>query len=264
MKKNAERSLLIQLNKFIASTGYCSRRQAADLIKKGLVKVNGIIVKTPYTKVSASDFVSVKNKKLSVDQKVYVLLNKPKDYVTTVADERGRKTVVDLVKSLTKKRVYPVGRLDRTTTGLILLTNDGELTQKLSHPKYEIKKVYTVVLDAPLNVEHIQQLKVGVNLKDGRTVVDAISIVPYSKRKKIKVQLHSGKNRIVRRLFHYFDYTVVRLDRINYAGLTKRGLPLGKARFLTRKEIDSLKGNADAAKTDKKTKRDYKTKKTRR
>ncbi|MCK5633074.1 rRNA pseudouridine synthase [bacterium] len=228
------------LNKYLSSAGLCSRRQAVEFIKDGQVTVNGIIVKSPETRVGKTDRIYFKNKFVKPDEKIYILLNKPKDYVTTLSDERNRKTVVELVKGLTKTRVNPVGRLDRATTGLLLLTNDGELTQNLAHPRNEVKKVYSVVLDRPLKIENLLAIRAGLELKDGIAQIDKISFVQGSKKNHVKVQLHSGKNRIVRRLFEHFDYKVLKLDRINYAGLTRRGLPIGTSRFLTKQELENL------------------------
>ena len=228
------------LNKYLSWSGICSRRQAVEYIKAGDVKVNGAVVREPGHKIVRHDQIIFKNKKIVPDEKIYLLLNKPRDYVTTVADERGRRTVIALVSNITTKRVHPVGRLDRTTTGLLLLTNDGELTQKLAHPRNEVKKVYSVVLDRPLSVTDLQSIREGIKLDDGIAAVDTIG---YTDERKncVKVRLHSGKNRIIRRIFEYFDYKILRLDRINYAGLTKRGLPLGRCRALTEREVRVLK-----------------------
>lgn len=229
------------LNKYLSGAGACSRRQAVEYIKAGQVKVNGVVVKEPWHNVSASDRVELKGKVVVADQKIYILLNKPKDYVTTLSDQRGRRTVIDLIKGATTKRVYPIGRLDRASTGLLLITNDGELTQRLAHPKNEVKKVYSVMLDGLLGVKELQSIRDGVRLKDGLAKVDSIGYTPGKKKNYVKVQLHSGKNRIVRRIFEHVGFKVLKLDRINYAGLTKRGLPLGRWRLLTEREIRVLK-----------------------
>ena len=234
-------AFLMPLNKFLSFAGVCSRRKAVEFIKAGLVKVNGSVVKIPERRVAEDDQVQLKNRLLVPDKKIYILLNKPRDYVTTLSDQQDRKTVIDLVRSATKKRIYPIGRLDRATTGILLLTNDGELTQKLAHPKYEVKKVYNVVLNRPLKFEDLKELHTGVTLKDGIAKVDRIHNLTGKSKTHVKVELHSGKNRIVRRIFEHFGYGVVKLDRSNYAGLTKRGVRLGQWRLLTRTEILQLK-----------------------
>jgi len=241
MDKKNNKAFMMPLNKYLSFAGICSRRKAVEFIKAGLVKVNGEVVKIPERRVADDDKVQFKNKLIVPDKKIYVLLNKPKDYVTTLSDQQDRKTVMDLVGGATKKRIYPVGRLDRATTGLLLITNDGQLTQKLAHPKYEVKKVYAVVLNRPLKFDDLKQIHDGVKLKDGATKVDRIHHVVGKSKTHVKVELHSGKNRIVRRLFEHFGYGVVKLDRINYAGLTKRGIKLGQWRLLTSAEIKQLK-----------------------
>lgn len=239
----------ILLNKYLSNAGACSRRQAAEYIKAGKVKVNGVVIKEPWYSVSPSDSVELNDQFVVADKKIYILLNKPKDYVTTVSDPSGRRTVIDLIQAATTKRIYPVGRLDRATTGLLLLTNDGQLTQKLAHPKNEVKKVYVVLLDRPFKFQDLQTLHSGIHLKDGIVNVDRAAYVA-DKKNQIRVQLHSGKNRIVRRMFEHFGYQVIKLDRINYAGLTKRGLPVGKWRLLTSNEIQSLKNCGQVEQTD--------------
>jgi len=241
MKKQNQEAFLMPLNKYLSFSGICSRRKAVEFIKAGLVKVNDKVVKIPQRRVADDDKVYFKNKLVVPDQKIYVLLNKPKDFVTTLSDQSGRNTVIDLVKGATKKRIYPIGRLDRATTGLLLLTNDGQLTQKLAHPKYEVKKVYAVVLNRPLKFEDIKTIREGITLKDGVVKVDRVHYVAGKSKTHVKVELHSGKNRIVRRIFEHFGYGVVKLDRINYAGLTKRGVRLGQWRFLTSSEVKQLK-----------------------
>ncbi|HEV2601736.1 MAG TPA: pseudouridine synthase [Candidatus Babeliales bacterium] len=231
----------IVLNKYIAHAGVCSRREAVELIKQGSVKVNGVIITEPSYIVQPKDFVKVGSKGVRPEQKVYVLLNKPTGYVTTVEDEQGRRTVADLVRDVGRKlRLYPVGRLDRDTTGLLIMTNDGALTQKLSHPKNHVQKKYSVVLDKPFPVEDLKKLKEGVTLIDGRAYVDAISYGESKRNNVVKIVLHSGKNRIVRRMFEHLGYRVMQLDRINYAGVTKQGLMQGRWRFLEPEELASL------------------------
>lgn len=228
------------LNKYVAHCGICSRRDAAELIKKGEVTVNAEVMLQPGYKVQPDDKVEY-NKKIITPQKnlVYILLNKPKNYITTTDDPQNRRTVMDLVINATNERVYPVGRLDRNTTGLLLLTNDGVLAQKLSHPKYNIKKVYHVVLDKPLAKEHFDTIVKGFDLEDGPVVVDALARL--EQKREIGIEIHSGRNRIVRRIFEHFGYQVDKLDRVVYAGLTKKNIPRAKWRFLTDKEIINLK-----------------------
>jgi len=265
-----EKTFLMPLNKYLSYAGICSRRKAVEYIQQGLVKVNGEVVKVPQRRVAEDDRITFKNKPVVPDKKIYILLNKPKDYVTTLSDQKGRKTVVDLVKGATKKRVYPVGRLDRATTGLLLLTNDGQLTQKLAHPKYEVKKTYKVVLNRPLKIDDLKAIHSGIKLKDGVAKVDRIHYVTGKRKNHVTLELHSGKNRIVRRIFEHFGYGVVKLDRVNYAGLTKRGIKLGAWRLLTKQEIDALKktGHVTTVKTIKrkpggrKTKTEFKGRKT--
>lgn len=230
------------LNKYIANAGVCSRRQAVEYIKMGKVRVNGSIVTEPGYRVQPNDAVECNYEAVSHKiKRVYILVNKPTDHVTTVDDERGRRTVMDLVGEQINERLYPIGRLDRGTTGLLILTNDGQLTQQLSHPRYEVEKVYHAVLDKPLNIEDLKSIHAGIELNDGHIKVDAIQYVPEKRKNYVQVQLHSGKNRIVRRIFEHFGYKVVKLDRVCYAGLTKRGLPLGKWRVLTAQEVEQLK-----------------------
>ncbi len=230
------------LNKYISRAGLCSRRQAVEHIKSGRVRVNGIVVLKPYYKVQPGDTVDCNNNLVmsTVVKKVYILVNKPSDHITTVSDEHGRRTIMDLVGEQVHERLYPVGRLDRDTTGLLLLTNDGQLTQKLSHPRHEVQKIYQVELDALLKIDDLCSIRDGIELKDGKIQVDAIGYVPEKRKNHVQVQLHSGKNRIVRRLFEHFGYKVLKLDRVCYAGLTKRGLPVGKWRVLTAQEVQQL------------------------
>ena len=230
------------LNKFIAHAGIAARRDAAEMVKKGLVKVNGEIVTEPGHKVSSNDEIRVNGKKAFLAKNlVYILLNKPKDYITTTADERGRKTVLDLVQRATDQRVYPVGRLDRNTSGIILLTNDGELAQKLTHPSNEVKKVYHVTLNKALDKKDFDQVLKGVMLEDGLASVDVLAYADNKDKTQIGVEIHSGRNRIVRRIFESLGYDVKQLDRVMFASLTKKNLERGKWRFLTEREIRELK-----------------------
>ena len=229
-----------RLNKYIAGSGVCSRREADELIKKGMVKVNGVVVVEVGTKVLGTDQVELKGKILSPEKKVYILLNKPKDYVSTVSDPHAEKTVLDLVHHMGNERIYPVGRLDKNTTGVLLLTNDGELTKKLTHPSYNKKKVYHVVLNRPATKAELQQILDGIELEDGKIQADSISFVDESDKSQIGIELHSGKNRIVRRIFEHFGFRIEKLDRVYFAGLTKKNVPRGKWRYLAEKEISML------------------------
>ena len=230
------------LNKFIAHCGICSRRDAVELIKKSLVKVNDTIITEPGFKVSRNEIVFLEGKQIVPQVKlVYYLLNKPKDFITTTEDPEGRKTVLDLFSDIEDTRIYPVGRLDRNTTGLLLLTNDGELAQKLSHPKNKIKKVYQVVLGKPLTKHDYETIVNGVTLEDGPVPVDDIAYINPTNKKEIGIEIHVGRNRIVRRLFEHLNYQVKALDRVVYAGLTKKNIPRGKWRELEPKEIIFLK-----------------------
>jgi 23S rRNA pseudouridine2605 synthase len=230
------------LNKFIAHSGVCSRRDAAELIKSGKVKLNGEVVTEPGRKVTLKDAVTVGGKKVyPVSDLVYILLNKPKDYITTTDDPQQRKTVLDLITGATKDRVYPVGRLDRNTSGVLLLTNDGELAQKLTHPSNEIKKVYAVTLDKPLEKKHFDEILKGVPLEDGMANVDVLAYTDAKDKTQIGVEIHSGRNRIVRRIFEKFGYDVRGLDRVMFAGLTKKNVNRGKWRYLNEKEVRDLK-----------------------
>lgn len=230
------------LNKYIAHSGVCSRRDAVDIIKSGKVKVNNAVINEPGFKISLSDIVVVNGKKITpVKNLVYILINKPKDYITTTEDERGRKTVLDLLKNATKEKVYPVGRLDRNTSGVLLLTNDGDLTQKLTHPSNEIKKVYAVTLDKPLSKAHFDDILKGVPLEDGTAHVDSVAYTDNADKTQIGVEIHSGRNRIVRRIFEHYGYDVKNLDRVIFAGLTKKNVERGRWRFLTEKEVRDLK-----------------------
>jgi 23S rRNA pseudouridine2605 synthase len=230
------------LNKFVAHSGICSRRDAAELVKQGKVSVNEKIIDEPGTKVLPTDIIKVNGKKISISKNlVYILLNKPKDYITTTEDPQGRRTVLHLIKGATDQRVYPIGRLDRNTSGVLLLTNDGELAQKLAHPKHEIKKVYHVVLDKSLSKNDFDKIVDGVELEDGLAHVDAIAYADAKDRAQIGLEIHSGRNRIVRRIFENLGYDVRGLDRVMYAGLTKKNVQRGKWRLLNEREIRILK-----------------------
>ncbi len=238
--KSDDEDFEIRLNKYIAKSGLCSRREADEHIKNGLITVNGKLVTELGTKVSPNDVVKYDGSVLKSEKKVYLVLNKPKDFITTMSDKHERKTVLDIVKNACEERIYPVGRLDRNTTGVLLFTNDGELTKKLTHPKYNKKKIYHVTLDRDLTKNDMDKIEEGITLDDGFVKVDTISYVNDDK-KQIGVELHSGKNRIVRRIFNKINYNVKNLDRVYFAGLTKKGIQRGKWRFLTDKEIFMLK-----------------------
>ncbi len=232
----------MRLNKFISTSGICSRRKADEFIRQGLVRVNDSIIYEMGHKVNPKkDKVFFKGKRVFGGKKVYILLNKPKGFITTTKDERNRKTVMDLVASATKERIYPVGRLDKDTTGLLLLTNDGELAQKLSHPSFEIDKIYRVELNKKVSIENINEIRSGITLDDGPVIVDDVQYADKQDKRIVGVQIHLGRNRIVRRIFEHFGYSVKKLDRVLYAGLTKKKLPRGKWRFLTEQEIIRLK-----------------------
>jgi 23S rRNA pseudouridine2605 synthase len=232
----------IRLNKFIAHSGLCSRRKAADLVKAGKVKVNGEVEENPSYMVQPDDQVIYDEKVLKVEEnKVYILLNKPKKVVTTVSDEKGRRTVIDLLGGKVKERVYPVGRLDFMTTGLLVLTNDGDLAKKLSHPSHEVRKLYHVGIDKPITKEDVAKIEKGLLLEDGLAEVDSAKILEGKEGRELMILLHQGKNRIIRRIFEHLGYTVVKLDRVNYAGLTKKDLPRGWNRRLTQQELIMLK-----------------------
>lgn len=232
----------IRLNKFISNAGICSRREADELIKAGAVTVNGKVITEMGYKIQKTDLVNYGGQGLKPERQVYILLNKPKDYITTSEDPQERRTVLELIKGACKERVYPVGRLDRNTTGLLLLTNDGELTDKITHPSFKQKKIYHVELDKPVKKEHLKAIEAGIELEDGPIKVDEINYVENSESKKeIGITLHSGRNRIVRRIFEHFDYRVKKLDRVYFAGLTKKDLARGRWRFLTPMEVNMLK-----------------------
>ena len=230
----------MRLNKYIANAGICSRREADKLIEAGVVKVNGETITTLGYKVKPTDIVEVEGQKIKNEKKVYILLNKPKDYLTTTKDPQNRKTVMELIKDAVKERVFPVGRLDRQTTGLLIFTNDGELADKLMHPKSNVPKLYHVTLDRNFSGSDFEKLIKGIELEDGFIKPDALSYV-MGKKNELGIQIHSGKNRIIRRIFEHLGYDVIKLDRVMYAGLTKKNLPRGKWRFLTEKEVNFLK-----------------------
>jgi 23S rRNA pseudouridine2605 synthase len=230
------------LNKFIAHAGVCGRREAAELVKGGKVVVNGDKIFEPGFKVSQTDKVIVKGKQVYLQKNaVYILLNKPKDYITTASDPEGRKTVLDIIKGATPERVYPVGRLDRNTTGVLLLTNDGELAQKLTHPSFEIKKIYEVTLDRPVAKKDLEAVLAGVTLEDGFVAADACGYANAKDKNVVGIEIHSGRNRIVRRIFEHLGYDVRGLDRVMFANLTKKNVDRGKYRFLQEKEVRLLK-----------------------
>jgi 23S rRNA pseudouridine2605 synthase len=237
---------LVRLNKYLANTGLCSRREADEFIQAGLVTVNGKVVDELGSKVLPSDEIRYNGELLKEERKVYILLNKPKDYVTTLDDPNARKTVVDLIKGACRERVYPVGRLDRQTTGVLLLTNDGEMTKQLTHPKFEKKKIYEVSLDRKISFDDMQKIAEGFELEDGFIKADSIDYAREDDNKIVGIEIHSGKNRIVRRIFENFGYKVTKLDRVYFAGLTKKGLQRGQWRFLTDKEVNMLKVGAFA------------------
>ena len=230
------------LNKFIAHAGVCGRREAAELVKGGKVVVNGDKIFEPGFKVAPTDKVIVKGKQVYLQKNaVYILLNKPKDYITTASDPEGRKTVLDIIKGATPERVYPVGRLDRNTTGVLLLTNDGELAQKLTHPSFEIKKIYEVTLDRPVAKKDLEAVLAGVTLEDGFVAADACGYANAKDKNVVGIEIHSGRNRIVRRIFEHLGYDVRGLDRVMFANLTKKNVDRGKYRFLQEKEVRLLK-----------------------
>ena len=234
----------LRLNKFLANAGVCSRREADEFIQAGVVTVNGEVVTELGTKVLRSDEVKFHDQPVTMEKKVYVLLNKPKDYVTTSDDPQQRKTVMDLVKGACEERIYPVGRLDRNTTGVLLLTNDGDLASKLTHPKFLKKKIYHVYLDKNVTAHDMQQIAEGVQLEDGEIKADAIEYASDTDKKQVGIEIHSGKNRIVRRIFESLGYKVTKLDRVQFAGLTKKNVRRGDWRYLTEEEVDRLRMGA--------------------
>jgi 23S rRNA pseudouridine2605 synthase len=233
---------LIRLNKYIANAGICSRREADELIQAGKVKVNGKLVTEMGHKVTRNDKVTFNDKSLQAEKLVYVLLNKPRDFITTVKDPEGRKTVMTLIEKACTERIYPVGRLDRATSGVLLFTNDGELTKKLTHPSHEIRKVYQVTLDKEVRQADMKLLLEGVELEDGIVKADQVSYVKDgTDKREVGIELHSGKNRVIRRTFEHLGYEVMKLDRVLFAGLTKKDLPRGRWRRLTASEVGILK-----------------------
>ena len=243
-EENIDPTEPLRLNKFLANAGVCSRREADEFIQAGLVTVNGEVVTELGTKILRTDEVKFHDAVVSLEKKVYVLLNKPKDYVTTSDDPQQRKTVMDLVKDVCPERIYPVGRLDRNTTGVLLLTNDGDLASKLTHPKFLKKKVYHVHLDKNLTSHDMDQIREGITLDDGEIKADAIEYADDHDKSQVGIEIHSGKNRIVRRIFESLGYRVTKLDRVQFAGLTKKNLRRGDWRFLTEKEVDMLRMGA--------------------
>ena len=234
----------IRLNRYLANAGVCSRREADTFIQAGVVKVNGQIVTELGTKVLRTDEVMFHDQTLNIEKKVYILLNKPKDYVTTSDDPQNRKTVMDLVKNACRERIYPVGRLDRNTTGVLLLTNDGEIAAKLTHPQYLKKKIYHVFLDKNVTAADLRQIADGIMLEDGEIHADAIDYASDTDKKQVGIEIHSGRNRIVRRIFEHLGYKVVKLDRVYFAGLTKKNVRRGDWRFLTEQEVTMLQMGA--------------------
>ena len=231
----------IRLNKYIANSGVCSRREADELIEAGFITVNDKVVTELGAKVMPKDVVRHRGKVLSNEKKVYILLNKPKDYITTVRDRHAEKTVLDLVKNACEERVYPVGRLDKNTTGVLLLTNDGELTKQLTHPSYVKKKIYHVFLDKPVTKADMVSIVEGIKVDDITVSADAISYVEEEDKSQVGIEIHTGQNRIVRRIFESLGYRIQKLDRVYFAGLTKKNLPRGRWRFLTPQELAQLK-----------------------
>jgi 23S rRNA pseudouridine2605 synthase len=231
----------VRLNKYLSNAGVCSRREADVLIATGVVSVNNVIVTELGYKIKPGDSVKYDGESINAEIKRYVLLNKPKGFITTMDDPMGRKTVMTLVKKACRERIYPVGRLDKETTGLLLFTNDGDLAKKLTHPKHKASKIYHVEVNKPFNADDIQRLLKGIDLEDGKTICDAAEFVKGGSNREIGVELHSGKNRIVRRLFESMGYEVVKLDRVQFSSLTKKDLPRGMYRHLTEKEVGFLK-----------------------
>lgn len=243
-EKNYDPDAPVRLNRYLANAGVCSRREADTFIQAGVVKVNGVVVTELGSKVKRSDEVMFHDQTISMEKKVYLLLNKPKDYVTTSDDPQNRKTVMDLVKNACRERIYPVGRLDRSTTGVLLFTNDGDLATKLTHPQYLKKKIYHVYCDKNVTAADIRQIAEGIMLEDGEIHADAIDYAHETDKKQVGVEIHSGRNRIVRRIFEHFGYKVVKLDRVYFAGLTKKNVKRGDWRFLTQDEVNMLKMGA--------------------
>ena len=234
---------MYRLNQFIAKSGVCSRRAAEELILSSKISVNGKVITELGTKVTDNDLVKYENKTLRIQRFRYILLNKPKGYITTVKDDRKRVTVMSLIQNAFHERLFPVGRLDKDTTGLLLLTNDGALTQKITHPKYTIQKIYHIVLDKKISSVHFEKIKSGITLEDGFIRVDEINILPDSKGKELGIEIHSGRNRIIRRIFLFFNYKVIKLDRVLLGPLTKKKLKKGNWRELNPSEVGMLKMN---------------------
>lgn len=243
-EKNYDPDEPVRLNRFLANAGVCSRREADTFIQAGVVKVNGNIVTELGTKVKRSDEVMFHDQAINMEKKVYLLLNKPKDYVTTSDDPQNRKTVMDLVKNACRERIYPIGRLDRNTTGVLLFTNDGDLATKLTHPQYLKKKIYHVFCDKNVTAADLRQIAEGITLEDGPIQADAIDYADPVDKKQVGIEIHSGRNRIVRRIFEHLGYKVVKLDRVYFAGLTKKNVKRGDWRFLTQNEVNMLKMGA--------------------
>jgi len=233
----------IRLNRYIASSGICSRRDADELISRGVVEINGVKTTELGTQVNPGDSVKVNGKTIKNERKVYIVLNKPKDTLATTDDPEGRRTVLDLVQNASSERIFPVGRLDRNTTGVLLLTNDGDLASKLTHPKYKVKKIYEVRTAQNVTDEMLITMVKGIELEDGLMQVDAITFLDPQSKKDLSVEIHSGKNRIVRRMFEHLGIEIVKLDRVYFAGLTKKTLARGKWKFLSPKEVGWLKMN---------------------
>ena len=244
LPKTKHEDELIRLNKYIAGTGICSRREADEFIQAGLITVNDKLVTELGTKIKPTDVIKYNGERLKEEKKVYILLNKPKDYITTLEDPHAKRTVIDLIRGACRERVYPVGRLDRNTTGVLLLTNDGELTKRLTHPRFEKRKVYQLELNKGLRPADMEKIASGFMLDDGFIKADAISYTDPVDKKQVGIEIHSGRNRIVRRIFEQLGYELRKLDRVYFAGLTKKGLSRGQWRFLTENEIHLLKMNA--------------------
>lgn len=238
--KTASDSGLTRLNKYVANSGVCSRRDADVYIAAGNVSVNGKIITEMGFKVKKGDVVKFDNRTLNPEKKEYILLNKPKNFITTTSDEKGRRTVMELISNATKARLVPVGRLDRNTTGLLLFTNDGDLAKKLTHPKHGVRKIYHVELDKNLKLADLKQVRDGLTLEDGEVKVDEVSYIANAPKREVGIEIHSGRNRIVRRIFEHLGYEVIKLDRVTFAGLTKKDLPRGHWRPLTKQEVINL------------------------
>ncbi|WP_435264138.1 pseudouridine synthase [Tenacibaculum sp. nBUS_03] len=230
----------IRLNKYISNSGICSRREADTYIEHGSVTINGKLVTEMGYKVQPNDEVRFDGTLISMEKKRYIILNKPKNYITTMEDDRGRKTVMELINNATKERIYPVGRLDRNTTGLLLFTNDGELAKKLTHPKHNVRKLYHASLDKKLTMSDLEKLRGDVIIEGRKVFIDAVSYVQGEKKTEVGIEIHSGRNRIVRKIFEHFGYTVTKLDRVVFAGMTKKNLPRGRWRELTQLEVNNL------------------------